>query len=246
MNWCAGQGYLTPELPGMNLLPHRELQIFALGLQMSGKLVWSPGSRLSDTVIKKKEKSSLPAYRPTPWLGHREWATFKECSMHQVCYVSLLHQNQSTQHVTDSVQAGFGGLTKITDSRCNGCSKFDVHRIHRVGYAWPTHYKHTHFCSESLGIKYKIIIHHRVLQPKLPLPQSHTEMPISEWAGSGRNDFPYKNTELYDESLILLLQKLWRPAEVMFKTTSPPTGQCMLQQDLIKSGPKIILAITNS
>lgn len=213
--------------------------------------VWQAGlkSRLLSvrhSHKKKKEKSSLPAYRPTPWLGHREWATFKECSMHQVCYVSLLHQNQSTQHVTDSVQAGFGGLTKITDSRCNGCSKFDVHQIHRVGYAWPTHYKHTHFCSESLGMKYKIIIHHRVLQPKLPLPQSHTEMPIPEWAGSGRNDFPYKNTELYDESLILLLQKLWRPAEVVFKTTSPPTGQCMLQQDLIKSGPEIILAITNS
>lgn len=109
---------------------------------MSGKLVWSPGCWLSDSVIKKKEKPSLPTYRPTPWLRHREPATFKEWGMHQVCYVSLLHQNQPTQQC-NRFSTGWIWWTHqdhrfTLQSLHHASAVFDVHQIHRVGYSWPT------------------------------------------------------------------------------------------------------------
>lgn len=118
-------------------------------------------------------------------------------------------------------------------------TKLAVHVLHTAGVHFSVH-------KVSDG-DIKIIIHHEQSQPKLPLTQQTSQ---SNWKGwRWREWLSLQNRGagcwLLELGQPLSLQNL-RPEEIVF---SPPTGQCMLQEDLIKTErheTKLTFAFMNS
>lgn len=160
---------------------------------------WLTGSWLSDLALKK---SLLLTYRPAPWLTQRWPATCKECGTHQVSQTSFYTKINPPQLAILSPRLD---LLDSLESPCRD----DLHwqRLCHACAITPTYFGYTkvaahvpHTTSTCLWQKYKIFIHHRWRATTKTVTQSLAEVPVTERAGAGRTDFPYKNTELDDDS----------------------------------------------
>lgn len=168
------------------------------------------GTVVTDWVlaVRLSPKEITPANIQTSTVAHAQVTCNVQGVLHTPSELSfLLHQNQPHTACNTQSQAGFVGLIRTTlqgwftlaKAVSCMCNNSYIHHIHKGWCSCPTYHKCPHFCAGCLWQKYKIIIHHRWKATTKTVTQSLAEVPVTERAGAGRTDFPYKNTELDDD-----------------------------------------------